>query len=840
MQSPENQSEKKAVPPSVSVVQVSNRLKSPSDTISQLSQASSGARGSFSSPLRAADIGVPRTPEIRVIKHTNEEANENGYDSDGLRAPWEEGIELDFDGPEVQEAPLPIEPPPVLPEVHLPKIIAEKNLTPDEVMKMKVIEIKSELKKRGLSCIGLKEVLIARLNEAIEKGVPLLRNLSEKEASNLAGDVFSPGAHWEMLECDGEFVAETIPLGFRAPTVPAGENSFVRKRNYTQKFDRMVFSGKAELPKRMRNGVISRKRDGEIIFETRPHTETEVRMSFVRKHKLAIDSSPVHWFNAFLPISNKDAGVSSYSIQHSLIWTNTRAHMESAGVAGVGGKYTDFQSFTLPELMQHIGLYLLQALSPSPQVDMKFNSQKEDPVNGNDFVFHSFGGKSAISKRRHRHFKSFFASNDPTYPVPSRDEAPNWKIHPFLKHILQASKEAVFMGRDLSCDEQTIGYQGNHRDKQRITYKKEGDGFLADTICGEGYTYSFHFRHQDASKKIMDTFKCSPLHARVLGLISQLPDKYYTLGMDNLYNSAKLCRLCYDMPQKVMVHGVTRPTLRGIPPIVKQEEVKKKGDLEKVRHTVKVAVLKGDEVVKDLVSVSVYDTKPVYFLSNACEEITWTEKEKKVYDSTKQQTFKLPFYRLNIIDFYNKNMGNVDLADQLRNHYRYDSVWHRNRKWWWAIWWWGFQLLLTNSYILYQKYHRMIDSKSAVSHYDYIKEIALAWVNQELYWPKKITIQKKRKGTTQDDGKRKTRNAIRALDYESQSSSQKATPFNDKTLHPTGKLSCRLTTSVQHFPECTTISRPQLIRFNSVINKLTSLICNNEDLNEYSVMVYRR
>ena len=74
--------------------------------------------------------------------------------------------------------------------------------------------------------------------------------------------------------------------------------------------------------------------------------------------------------------------------------------MESAGIRGVGGKYHDFQSFTLPELMQHIGLYLLQALSPSPQIDMKFNSQKEDPVNGNDFVHNSFGGMPAISKRR--------------------------------------------------------------------------------------------------------------------------------------------------------------------------------------------------------------------------------------------------------------------------------------------------------------------------------------------------------------------------------------------------------------------------------------------------------
>ena len=35
----------------------------------------------------------------------------------------------------------------------------------------------------------------------------------------------------------------------------------------------------------------------------------------------------------------------------------------------------------------------------------------------------------------------------------------------------------------------------------------------------------------------------------------------------------------------------------------------------------------------------------------------------------KKKVMKMPFYRLNLIDFYNHNMGNVDMADQLRNHY---------------------------------------------------------------------------------------------------------------------------------------------------------------------------
>jgi hypothetical protein len=51
--------------------------------------------------------------------------------------------------------------------------------------------------------------------------------------------------------------------------------------------------------------------------------------------------------------------------------------------------------------------------------------------------------------------------------------------------------DAWDVGSHVSCDEQTIGFQGWHQDKLRINYKKEGDGFQADTICESGYTYGF-------------------------------------------------------------------------------------------------------------------------------------------------------------------------------------------------------------------------------------------------------------------------------------------------------------------------------------------------------------
>ena len=59
----------------------------------------------------------------------------------------------------------------------------------------------------------------------------------------------------------------------------------------------------------------------------------------------------------------------------------------------------------------------------------------------------------------------------------------------------------------------------------------------------------------------------------------------------------KLYMLEYAMDQNVMVHGVMRPSLRGVPHNVKEEEVNNRGELETVRYTVKAAILKGYEVL---------------------------------------------------------------------------------------------------------------------------------------------------------------------------------------------------------------------------------------------------
>ena len=752
-------------------INTTNSLQSPQ--ISTITEPSNIDHSSSSSNAAAVSTGIPKTPERRQLDTDNIRDGEDGYDSDGQPAPWV-SIQEDVEGFEVAEEE-------VLPEgeddiddsdgvesTPNPTNMSNENevsmISMEALMAMKVLELREELKKRGLNVHGKKEELRNRLKDGIERNLPIrsARDMAVTSGNEeMAGGVFDPTAKWLLLKPDEEDVVNEDGLRdvdggeYRAPTEPENErrNEYEKKRNYSHQFDRGVFTGTATVPQtRGRWKQLRFDEEGSVEYERmkQPIEDTTPNIEWCEGKGLGLDSHPVEWFNAFLPVKNKrhgGAGMSSFTMEKCLSWTNTKARMMNAGL---GGKYSDFVDFSLVELMRHVGLYLFHGLSPSPQVEMKFKTQFEDPVNGNDFVHRAFGGQSGKSTRRHRHFKCFFACVDPSYPTPPRDTHPNWKVHPFLKHMLEVSKKGMIMGRNLSVDEQTIGFQGRHKDKQRITYKKEGDGFLADTICGDGYTYAFYFRHQPVSQNsntnVFSKYSLSPLHMRVLSLISQLPHKHYTIGMDNLYMSAKFCRAAYELDQKAMLHGVTRPTLRGVPSCVKQKEVTRKADLEKVRHTVKVARLKGDSVCKDLVCISIYDSKPVYILTNVCNEVKWVEKKKKVWDDVKKEHVWITFHRLNVIDFYNFNMGNVDIADQLRNVYRYDSQWHRNRKWWWSLWWWGYQVLLTNAYVLYVKYHRMHRSKGFVSHYDFIQKIALAWIAPDLHWP---GWNKKRKAVTQ-------------------------------------------------------------------------------------------
>ena len=79
--------------------------------------------------------------------------------------------------------------------------------------------------------------------------------------------------------------------------------------------------------------------------------------------------------------------------------------------------------------------------------------------------------------------------------IPSRKKAPNHKVDHMFAHMLRIFSDLYDVGKHISGDEQDAPFQGKHQAKQRVTYKKAGDGFMIDSLCEHGFNLSFYPRN---------------------------------------------------------------------------------------------------------------------------------------------------------------------------------------------------------------------------------------------------------------------------------------------------------------------------------------------------------
>jgi hypothetical protein len=208
----------------------------------------------------------------------------------------------------------------------------------------------------------------------------------------------------------------------RVPTVPVNEADVVPvKHNFAEVFDRPRFSGTYERVIKHRNTRVRYDDSGKIRNERLPREKVGPNPAFVKKHKLTIHSHPADFAEVFVPYQKNpyDGADEHPSFQALANYTNSKAIMLQAGKGGA--VYPDFKPFAMHEIRQHLGLYVLNGLNPSPRVELKFRSSAQDELHGSDFVRNSFGPGA---ERRHRMFKTFFAAQNPMI------EAPPWKKKP--------------------------------------------------------------------------------------------------------------------------------------------------------------------------------------------------------------------------------------------------------------------------------------------------------------------------------------------------------------------------------------------------------------------------
>ena len=140
--------------------------------------------------VRDKSMGLPRTPTMRVITIPNEDLIDSGYDSDFQIGPFlEEDVFDEMFATMEEKAPEPKED--IVEgsndeEQAVPQV---PKLLDGDMNKMKVLELRVEFERRG-SKHGLKATLLARLEEAVINGVPLVEERFESKVENNAGDTF--------------------------------------------------------------------------------------------------------------------------------------------------------------------------------------------------------------------------------------------------------------------------------------------------------------------------------------------------------------------------------------------------------------------------------------------------------------------------------------------------------------------------------------------------------------------------------------------------------------------------------------------------------------------------
>ena len=569
---------------------------------------------------------------------------------------------------------------------------------------------------------GIKAALIDRVKEIIGddtsfkiSGVPRSTNAASVP---LDTSLPPPCSYW--LEYDGtdQGIEEDVTPGFNAPTNLEGRP--VRRRmcfltNESIQRPKFIRAGMGRNNRERSNGGdVSRTAGCENDIQSEKGGPCE-------NMNLSIDAKPIDYFNLLM--------TEQFREKVMVGCTNMKAAMEGAGnsCSSSRKKYPDFTPFDREEIDSFLGLLLAHGFHLKPRIEYWFLSSADSLLFGNETVRKIF----RRGDKRLAEFKHFFCLYDPrTDPSSTAARHPLFKVQYLISHLHKNFLNFWVPGRDLSIDEQTIGFQGRSSYKQRIKFKRVGDGFMCDALCDQGFTISFIFRHDDVP---VSGHNLSATSERVIWLCKQIKSKWCHIYMDNLFNSVRLTRAGYI--EGVLIHGVVRSYGRGLPSYVIQKEVKSKRGQDSVRGTVKVAVLKGDSVCPNIIAASVYDTKPVHVLSTVANHVNWRKVNKKIFSLQTQKLQDVSFHRLNLLHMYNFGMGNVDIADQLRLQYRPDR-WMRNRKWWWSVFLWGLGVSVTNSYLLYKKNHekarrsKKANIPSELTHLQFLEQLSTDLLTQ--------------------------------------------------------------------------------------------------------------
>ncbi|XP_071957265.1 piggyBac transposable element-derived protein 4-like [Antedon mediterranea] len=277
-----------------------------------------------------------------------------------------------------------------------------------------------------------------------------------------------------------------------------------------------------------------------------------------------------------------------------------------------------------------------------------------------------------------------FNNNKEAPEDPAQDRL--FKIRPVIHHLTTQFQVQYNLHEHFAGDEAMVTFQGRHSGKQYDPSKPIKRGFkiwtLADSISGYVYNFAVYMGrfgnpdHRDLGRRA------------ILNLITpDLHNLNYRLYCDRFFTSMPLLR---DL-QEIGIYccGTIQCNQQGYSPSLKQlkkhEKNMERGEFHFAKH------------IDGMCGYAWKDKKLVYFLSSAHSgDLPPTTVTRNIDNRGNRGNIPCP----QAIADYNKYMGGVDHADQIKSYY---AVNRKSRRWYMRLFWHSFDTSISNAFILHKE-----------------------------------------------------------------------------------------------------------------------------------------
>lgn len=330
----------------------------------------------------------------------------------------------------------------------------------------------------------------------------------------------------------------------------------------------------------------------------------------------------------------------------------------------------NFRAITRAEMKAFIGINIIMGIDKLPAYALYWST---------DEFFGNPGIKRVMAKNRFEQLSCYLHFNDSSKEPArgTRDYDRLFKVRTVLDYVRAKCSGNFLPTKNISVDEGMVGFRGRLSFKQYMPAKptKYGIKVWMAADSSNGYVLNFDVYLGKEPNQRPRIYGLG--YDVVTSMIRPFMNKNHHVYFDNFFSSVKL--LEHLASNDTYACATVRSNRKDLPPCAKD----KLGQGQKLVHQ------KGN-----VVFTRWHDKRDVSIISSNCSPLAID----LVVNKQNQQISKPA-----VVDHYNKHMGGVDFADQLRSYY---SIGRSSYTWYKYLFWFLIDISICNSFILYNHHRR--------------------------------------------------------------------------------------------------------------------------------------